>query len=74
MAELRRRSAVEPIIGHLTAEHRMGRNYLWFKQRRRQQRHPRRRWLQLPPPHPMAQALLCQILVALFTKPIVTPA
>lgn len=30
--ELRRRSAVEPVIGHLKAEHRMGRNYLWFTQ------------------------------------------
>lgn len=30
--ELRRRSAVEPIIGDLKAEHRMGRNYLWFTQ------------------------------------------
>lgn len=29
--ELRRRSAVELLIGHLKAEHRMGRNYLWFK-------------------------------------------
>jgi transposase, IS5 family len=27
-----RRSAVEPVIGHLKAEHRMGRNYLWFRQ------------------------------------------
>ena len=26
--ELRRRSAVEPVIGHLKAEHRMGRNFL----------------------------------------------
>ena len=26
--ELRRRSAVEPVIGHLKSEHRMGRNYL----------------------------------------------
>jgi hypothetical protein len=26
--ELRRRSAVEPVIGHSKAEHRMGRNYL----------------------------------------------
>jgi len=25
---LRRRAAVEPVIGHLKAEHRMGRNYL----------------------------------------------
>jgi transposase, IS5 family len=29
--ELRRRSAIEPVIGHLKAEHRMGRNYLWFR-------------------------------------------
>jgi IS5 family transposase len=29
--ELRRRAAVEPIIGHLKAEHRMGRNYLCFR-------------------------------------------
>ena len=29
--ELRRRAAVEPVIGHLKAEHRMGRNYLWFQ-------------------------------------------
>jgi transposase, IS5 family len=28
---MRRRSAIEPVIGHLKAEHRMGRNYLWFK-------------------------------------------
>ena len=26
--ELRRRSAVEPVIGHLKSEHRMDRNYL----------------------------------------------
>lgn len=30
--ELRRRAAVEPVIGHLKAEHRMGRNYLCFRQ------------------------------------------
>ena len=29
--ELRRRSAVEAVIGHLKAEHRMGRNYLWHR-------------------------------------------
>jgi hypothetical protein len=26
--ELRRRAAIEPVIGHLKADHRMGRNYL----------------------------------------------
>lgn len=30
--ELRRRSAIEPVIGHLKSEHRMGRNYLWHCQ------------------------------------------
>jgi transposase, IS5 family len=30
--EMRRRSAVEPVIGHMKAEHRMGRNYLWHHQ------------------------------------------
>jgi transposase, IS5 family len=30
--EMRRRSAVEPVIGHMKAEHRMGRNYLWDRQ------------------------------------------
>ena len=30
--ELRRRSAVEPVIGHLKSEHRVGRNYLWHRQ------------------------------------------
>jgi IS5 family transposase len=29
--ELRRRSAVEPVIGHLKSEHRMARNYLWHR-------------------------------------------
>jgi IS5 family transposase len=30
--QMRRRSAIEPIIGHMKAEHRMGRNYLWYRQ------------------------------------------
>ena len=29
--EMRRRAAVEPVIGHLKAEHRMGRNYLRYR-------------------------------------------
>ena len=29
---MRRRSAVEPVIGHLKSEYRMGRNYLWYRQ------------------------------------------
>jgi transposase, IS5 family len=30
--QLRRRSAVEPAIGHLKSEHRMGCNYLWHRE------------------------------------------
>jgi transposase, IS5 family len=30
--ELRRRAAVEPVIGHLKSDHRMDRNYLWHRQ------------------------------------------
>jgi len=30
--EMRRRSAIEPVIGHLKSEHRMGRNYLWHRE------------------------------------------
>ena len=56
--EMRRRSAVEPVIGHLKAEHRMDRNYLWFRRGDADKRRPRRRRLQLPPPHPLAQAFV----------------
>jgi IS5 family transposase len=30
--EMRRRSAIEPVIGHIKSEHRMGRNYLAHSQ------------------------------------------
>ncbi|MGY4497982.1 hypothetical protein ACVWYH_001913 [Bradyrhizobium sp. GM24.11] len=72
--ELRRRSAVEPVIGHLKAEHRMGRNYLWYQQGDANNAvlaaagyNFRRliRWLSL---------LLRQILNALFAKPSINPA
>ena len=65
--QLRRRSAVEPVIGHLKAEHRMGRNYLWYRRGDAANAvlaavgyNFRRliRWLRL---------LLCQILVAFMT-------
>ena len=64
--ELRRRSAVEPVIGHLKAEHRMGRNYLAYRHGDANNAvlaaagyNFRRliRWLRL---------LLCQFLIALF--------
>ena len=52
--ELRRRSAVESVIGHLKAEHRMGRTISGCGAVSRQRR-PRCRRLRLPPPHPLAQ-------------------
>lgn len=64
--QLRRRAAVEPVIGHLKADHRMGRNYLWYRQGDAANAilaavgyNFRRliRWLRL---------LLCQILLALM--------
>ena len=49
---LRRRPAVEPVIGHLKQEHRMDRNYLAGRAGR--QRHSRRRRLQLQAPARLA--------------------
>jgi IS5 family transposase len=72
--ELRRRSAVEPVIGHLKAEHRMGRNYLWFRRGDANNAvlaavgyNFRRliRWLRI---------LLRQILSALLAEPLINPA
>jgi hypothetical protein len=74
LRELRRRSAVEPVIGHLKAEHRMGRNYLWFRRGDAANAvlavagyNFRRliRWLRL---------LLRQILSALFAEPAIKPS
>ena len=72
--ELRRRAAVEPVIGHLKAEHRMGRNYLWFRRGDANNAvlaavgyNFRRliRWLRI---------LLWQLLAALLAKPLINPA
>ena len=72
--ELRRRSAVEPVIGHLKSEHRMGRNYLWHREGDAANAvlaavgyNFRRliRWLSL---------LLRQILASLFLRPSINPA
>ena len=71
--ELRRRSAVEPVIGHLKAEHRMDRNYLWYRRGDANNAvlaavgyNFRRliRWLRL---------LLCQILTAILAEPAINP-
>ena len=72
--QLRRRSAVEPVIGHLKAEHRMGRNYLWFRHGDANNAvlaavgyNFRRliRWL---------SRLLWQLLAALCPRPLINPA
>ena len=72
--QLRRRSAVEPVIGHLKAEHRMGRNYLWYRQGDAANAilaavgyNFRRliRWLRI---------LLWQLLAALFSAPLINQA
>ena len=72
--ELRRRSAVEPVIGHLKSEHRMGRNYLWHREGDATNAvlaaagyNFRRlvRWLRL---------LLRQILASLFAQSSINPA
>jgi hypothetical protein len=56
--QLRRRSAVEPVIGHLKAEHRMGRNYLWYRRGDAANAILAARRLQLPTPDPMAENLV----------------
>jgi IS5 family transposase len=70
---MRRRSAIEPVIGHLKTEHRMERNYLWFRRGDANNAmlaavgyNFRRllRWLRL---------LLHQILAALFAQPLLNP-
>ena len=72
--EMRRRAAVEPVIGHLKDEHRMGRNYLAHRQGDLNNAilaatgyNFRRliKWLRI---------LLCLILMALFPKPQLSPA
>jgi hypothetical protein len=47
--EMRRRAAIEPVIGHLKADDRMDRNYLAGFEGDRSNAGPRRRRLQLPP-------------------------
>ena len=72
--ELCRRSAVETVIGHLKAEHRMGRNYLWYRRGDANNAvlaavgyNFRRliRWLRI---------LLRQFLSALLAEPLINPA
>ena len=63
--ELRRRSAVEPVIGHAKAEHRMGRNYLAGSHGDAANAVLAAAGLQLPPPHRMAGSPLSIILAAL---------
>src|SRR3954464_10577331 len=72
--QLRRRSAVEPVISHQKAEHRMARNYLWYRRGDAAnailaavgynfRRLIRSLWLLLP-----------QLLSALIAEPVINPA
>ena len=47
--EMRRRAAIEPVIGHLKDDHRMRRNHLKGRDGRPHQCRSRRRWLQFQP-------------------------
>jgi len=55
--EMKRRAAVEPVIGHLKVDHRMDRNYLTGRNGDRINP-PRRRRFQLPPPPEVAGGAL----------------
>lgn len=69
--EMRRRAAVEPVIGHIKNEHRPTPGYgrltphgAQLSRRnpgRRHQRHPRRRRIQLPPHPQMAEAFFAHV-------------
>ena len=68
----RRRAAVEPVIGHLKAEHRMGPQLSRPQHRRRHQRRARGRRLQLQAPAQVAGAFVCRASrVARRRKPLV---
>ena len=56
--EMRRRAAVEPVIGHLKDDHRMRRNHLKGPRRRPHQRGSRCRWLQFKPTITLVQKLI----------------
>jgi hypothetical protein len=59
--DLRRRSAIEPVIGHAKSDHRMDRNYLKGSEGGRHQRRARRRRVQLPPIARVAQAAFARM-------------
>ena len=56
--ELRRRSVIEPVIGHMKSEGHLGRSYPQRPRRRCRQRHPYRCRLQLPTHPRMAEGSL----------------
>jgi len=66
---MRRRSAIEPVIGHLKNEHRMDRNYLADRQGDLNNAILAAVRLQLSPPDQWLRILLCLILTVLFTPP-----
>jgi hypothetical protein len=57
--EMKRRAAVEPVIGHVKAEHRMDRNYLRPRRRPHQRRPRRGRPQRRPAPAVARRTLAC---------------
>src|SRR5438105_10416561 len=72
--ELRRRSSIEAVIGHMKAEGHLGRCYLKDARRRCRQCHPQRRRLQPPPHSRLAEDRLRVILLALLQTFTIRPA
>jgi hypothetical protein len=59
--QMKRRAAIEPVIGHVKNEHRMGRNYTSLHPRRPHQRYPRSSRLQLPPPAKLVERFIVPV-------------
>jgi hypothetical protein len=57
--KINRRAALEPVIGHLKAEHRMDRNYLKGRDGDRANAMSRRRRLKLRPSPSLAEEACC---------------
>ena len=70
--ELRRRAAVEPVICHVKAEHRMRRNYLVGRAGDAANAIPAVCRIQLPPPARVARGFLCLVRLAILRAELLT--
>jgi len=71
--EMRRRAAIEPVIGHMKAEHRMGRNYLKGRDGYTHQCRARRCRLQLQSAPALARAAFARFDPRAPSNPVVPP-